>query len=178
MNVNTSRLGFHANRQKFYNTKILQSSCIHNYLDSMMIKLSELPNEIIYQIFLCVPPASVTRVQQVSRQFNEISQPVLWRYYCQSQYEYWDPKHDIQEKLSWPIAKADWRKIFSARHKVDRITSGNIDSILENQQSRVKKTESIVTHGYDAKDTLLKQLKTSAEANDVLARRYFSKIRF
>ena len=154
---------------KVYYCFALTTTSIKTHI--MTIKLSELPNEIIYQVLLCVPPASVTKVQQVSRQFNEISQPLLWRYYCQSHYEYWDSKHGIQEKFLGPVAKVEWKKIFSTRHNVDRITSGQIDGILGTQQSRVKKTESIVAHGYDAKDTLLKHLKVGQEAEDMLARR-------
>lgn len=137
----------------------------------MAIKFSELPNEIIYQILLCVPPASVTKVQQVSRQFNDLSQPILWRYYCSSQYAYWDPRHQIQEKLSGPVAKVDWKKLFSERSSVDRMTDREVDSILETQRGRIRKTERIVAYGYDAKDTLLRHLSVGDEADDVLARR-------
>ncbi|KAL6721101.1 hypothetical protein ACLMJK_000201 [Lecanora helva] len=140
----------------------------------MAIKLSDLPNEIIYQILLCVPPASVTKVQQVSRQFNELAQPILWRHYCETRYTYWSSEHHIREKLSGAVAKVDWKSIFSERHKVDRMIDRGIDSILETQKGRVKKAESIVTHGYDAKDALLRHMAVGDDADDVLARRFYS----
>ena len=138
----------------------------------MSISLNELPNEIIHEILLYVPPISLTKVQQVSRHFNHVSQPILWRHHCRTQFEYWDPDHRIREKFSGPVVKVDWKKIFSGRLNVDRVINHEIDSILETQVGRIEKTERIVAHGYDAKDTLLRNLTTGEEADDVLARRY------
>ena len=142
-----------------------------NHISNMAIRLNELPNEIIYQILLCVPPTSVIKVQEVSRQFNDLSQPILWRHHCRTQFSYWNPEHEIYEKFSGPVAKVDWKKIFTARHSVDSVTNHEIDSILENQLGRIQKTEKIVAHGYDAKDALLRHMNVSDETNDVLARR-------
>lgn len=77
----------------------------------------------------------------------------------------------MHEKFSGAVARVDWKKIFSERHSVDHATTRQIDSILSSQRSRIEKTESIVAHGYDAKDTLLRHLNIGDEAEDVLARR-------
>lgn len=137
----------------------------------MTKNLSELPNEIIYQILLCVPPASITKVQQVSRQFNDLSQPILWRHYCRTLFTYWNSDHGIQGKFAGPVAKVDWRTIFLERHNIDRVTDREVDSILSTQRSRIEKTERIVAQGYDVKDSLLRHLNVSDKADDVLARR-------
>lgn len=55
---------------------------------------------------------------------------------------------------------------------VDRITSQELDSILAGQCGRIKRSEIIVKMGYDAKDTLLRNLSVGDDAEDVLARRY------
>ncbi len=138
----------------------------------MAIKLSELPNEIIYQILLYVPPTSVVKVQQVCRQFNDLLQPILWRHHCSTQFTFWNPDHEIREKLSGPVAKVDWKNMFSARHGVDHMTNQELESILKVQKGRVEKTERIVGHGYDVKDALLRHLNVGEDTNDVLARRF------
>lgn len=138
----------------------------------MAIILSELPNEIIYQILLCLPPTSVPKVQQVSRQFNDLSQPILWRSHCRTQFKFWKPDHEIHEKFSGAVARVDWKKIFLERHRIHHATTRQINSMLCSQRSRIEKTESIVAHGYDTKDTLLRHNNVGDEAKDVLARRY------
>ena len=138
----------------------------------MAISLNDLPNEIVYEILLYVSPVSLTKVQQVSRQFNELSQPILWRHHCSTQFKYWDPDHGMPEKLSGPVVQANWKRIFSTRLHVDRMINHIINSILETQVGRIDKTEEIVVHGYDAKDVLLRNLEVGKEADDVLARRY------
>lgn len=143
-------------------------------ITTMVILLSELPNEIIYQILLCIPPSSIPTLQQVSHQFNDLTQPILWRHHCQTQYRYWSPEHGMQEKFNGPVAKVDWKIVFARRHCVDRTTSEEIGSILASQSSRIEKTERITGQGYDAKDTLLRHLNVEDDAQDVLARRFYS----
>jgi len=134
--------------------------------------LTVLPNEIIFQILTYLPPASVPTLQRVSQRFNELSQPLLWRYYCRTQFEYWSQRHQIQEKYAADVTKYDWKKIFSERHNIDRTTTLQLNSILSGQTSRIDKSERIVKYGYDAKDSLVRHLHVADDAEDVLARRY------
>ncbi len=144
-----------------------------SYVSSnMAVNLSELPNEIIYEILLCLPPTSVPKVQQISRQFNDLSQPILWRLHCRTQFKFWNSEHEIHEKFSGAVARVEWKRIFLERHRIDHVTTRQIDGILSSQRSRIQKTESIVAHGYDAKDTLLRHLNVGDQTEDVLSRRY------
>ncbi|KAA6409060.1 MAG: hypothetical protein FRX48_07404 [Lasallia pustulata] len=136
--------------------------------------LSDLPNEIIQQILFYIPPSSALATQRISRRFYDLTQPILWRYHCRTQFKYWDQKHNIQAKVADNVAKVDWKDVFSSRHSIDRATSHAIDAILACQISRVEKFQSIVGFGYDAKDTLLRHLNVDDDAEDVLARRYYS----
>ncbi|KAL8998447.1 MAG: hypothetical protein Q9169_002484 [Polycauliona sp. 2 TL-2023] len=138
------------------------------------MNLSDLPTEILYQIFLLVPPASIPTLQQVCRKFNDLSQPSLWRRHCQTQFEYWSPEHDIRTKYTQPPAKIDWKQLFQARHLADRAISRDLEDILSSQTGRIERSERILAHGYDAKDTLLRHLNVGDDAEDVLARRYYS----
>lgn len=133
---------------------------------------ADLPNEIIQQILFYIPPSSAPAIQQVSRRFNDLIQPILWLYHCRTQFQYWDQRHKIQAKFANEVAKTDWKKVFSSRHSIDRATSQAIDAILASQVGRVEKFQSIVGFGYDAKDTLLRHLNVDDDAEDVLARRY------
>ena len=139
----------------------------------MILTLDKLPNEIIFQILLCIPPSSVPALQQVSKRFNDVSQPLLWRYHCSALFSYWSPEHAIEEKFNGPVAKVDWKKVFAERRHIDRSICRELDSILGSQVGRIEKTSRIVEHGYDAKDTLLRHLSVADDADDVLARRYY-----
>ena len=134
--------------------------------------LTDLPNEIIQQILIYITPSSAPAIQRVSRRFNALTQPILWRYHCRTQFKYWDQKHNIQAKFADEVAKVDWKHVFSNRHCIDRATSHAIDAILSRQVGRVEKFQSIVGFGYDAKDTLVRHLNVDDDAEDVLARRY------
>ncbi|KAL8849466.1 MAG: hypothetical protein Q9221_005548 [Calogaya cf. arnoldii] len=140
----------------------------------MTMILSDLPNEILYQILFSVPPASIPTLQQVSRKFNDLSQPLVWRHNCQTQFKYWSPEHDITTKYAQVPAKVDWKQLFQARHLADRATSRDLEDILSSQVGRIERSEKILAHGYDARDTLLRHLNVSDDAEDVLARRYYS----
>lgn len=138
----------------------------------MVATLSELPIEVLHQIISDVPPSSVPTVQTVSRKFNSLPQPLLWRDHCLSQFKYWSPEHDIQRKFSGAVVETDWKKLFSDRYSIDRSIARDLDCILASQRNRIEKAERIMGHGYDAKDALLQHLNISDDAEDVLARRY------
>lgn len=138
----------------------------------MAITLSELPIEILHQIISYVPPSSVPSVHIVSRKFNNLSQPLLWRYHCRTQFKYWSHEHDIKQKLSGSVIETDWKRLFSERYSIDRSITCDIDGILASQRNRIEKAERIMGRGYDAKDALLQHLNVDDDAEDFLARRY------
>jgi len=135
------------------------------------ITISDLPNEVIQQILLSIPPLSIVNFQQVSRRFNTLVEPLLWKQKCQTIYRYWSPRHQIREKYLANANSHDWQSVIAQRHKVDRITTATLNSILESQTGRIDKFQCIVDCGYDAKDCLLRHMKCDDDAEDVLARR-------
>lgn len=138
----------------------------------MPASFTDLPNEIIFQILLHVPPCFASALQRVSRRFNELAHPLFWRHHCRTQFRYWNQGDDIQVKLFSHEATTDWKMVFKRRHMVDKTTSHELDSILAGQRGRIKKSEIIAKSGYYAKDTLLRNLSVGEDAEDVLARRY------
>lgn len=135
------------------------------------MSLNFVPDELIRQILLHLPPASVAAVQRVSKRFNNLAGPSIWRYFCLTQYVYWAEEHEIREKFSDPIDQNEWKEIFVERNRIDHVVSNEIDSMLASQVSRAEKIQHIVEVGYDAKDILLRHLHANDEADDVLARR-------
>lgn len=133
--------------------------------------LLDLPNELIFQILLYVSPSSTPTLQLVCRKFNDLTQPLLWKYHCRTQFRYWNAEHCIQEKFSDNAAEINWKKVFSDRHTIDKTADYVLNSILSSQLGRIEKSERIVKFGYDTKDTLLRNIFVENDSEDVLARR-------
>jgi len=136
--------------------------------------LTDLPNEVIYQILQCLSPSDVPSLELVSKGFRTLArQPVLWQHFCRSSFRYWDQRWDIDSRFKANAANVeDWKGIYSERHLIDRSTTHQIDSILSSQVGRIGKSAKIIGLGYDAKDTLIRHLGVGDDAEDVLARRY------
>lgn len=135
--------------------------------------LPDLPNEVIYQILQHLPPSGVPSLDLVSKRFQTLArQPVLWQQFCRRDFKFWDQRWNVEAICADTAATADWKSIYSERYNIDRSTTHQIDNILSSQTGRIRKSEIIVDLGYDVKDTLVRQLRVSDDAEDVLARRY------
>ena len=145
-----------------------------NINETMAVTLSDLPIEVLHQIISYIPPSSVPIVQTVSRKFNDLPQPLLWRDHCHTYFNCWSPEHDLEQKLVGVVGETDWKKLFTNRYSIDRLITCDVNGILASQRNRIGKAERIVGHGYDAKDTLLQHLSVGDDVEDVLARRYSS----
>ena len=139
----------------------------------MAITLGGLPVEILHQIISYISPSSLPTVQAVCRKFNNLPQSHLWRDHCRTHFKYWNPEHDLHQKLAGDVRETNWKRLFSDRYSIDRSITCDVDGILASQRNRIEKTERIIGHGYDAKDALLHHLSVGDDAEDVLARRYF-----
>ena len=138
----------------------------------MVATLSELPVEVLHHIVSNVSPPSLPTVQTISRRFYSLPQPLLWRDHCSTHFKYWSPEHALKQKLAGIVDETDWKKLFSHRYSIDRSIRRDVDGILASQRNRIEKAERIMSHGYDAKDSLLQHLSVGDDAEDVLARRY------
>ena len=138
---------------------------------TMAVVLSELPVEVLHQIISHLPPSTVPTLQIVSRKFNTLPQPLLWRHHCLSHFKHWNAEQDVESRLSKGVLDTDWKKMFADRYTIDRSIARDVGGILASQRNRIEKAERIMGHGYDAKDMLLRNLNVDDEAEDVLARR-------
>ncbi|KAE8308693.1 Hemimethylated DNA-binding protein YccV like-domain-containing protein [Aspergillus transmontanensis] len=143
----------------------------------MVLSLENLPEEILHTILCYCHPCSAAALQQTAHRFEHATnEPLLWRFYCQVHFKYWDSKHDILQKLSAPPCAVNWKALYVTRHLTECTASYLLDSILAGQTGRIKKFHALVDLGYDVKDTLIRNISPELETDDHLARRYYGKV--
>ncbi|KAJ8120548.1 hypothetical protein ONZ43_g2766 [Nemania bipapillata] len=141
-----------------------------------MCSFDSLPDELIHQILhYLLPEQTLTSVALVSRRFNNIAhEPLLWKYYCQTSFRYWQAEHRFHDKVRGNLHDVDWKALYILRLRRNGRIANLIDGIVASRVSRLEKTEQICQFGYDAKDYLLTQCRVDESVEDVLARRYYS----
>lgn len=141
-----------------------------------MSPFDNLPDEIISHILDYLDPAAtLTTIPRLSKRFHRIADTqLLWKHYCEASYRYWQPDHAIKEKLRNRSTDTDWKALFTVRLQRNRRIGQLLEDIIASRVSRLQKTEEICQYGYDAKDFLLSQCKIGDDADDVLARRFYS----
>ncbi|KAF2871035.1 Hemimethylated DNA-binding protein YccV like-domain-containing protein [Massariosphaeria phaeospora] len=138
--------------------------------------LATLPTEILEAIFLHLDPQSLVAVARTSK-FNKritTDAPIVWRHLCQTRFRFWDPRRDIAAKYAAPLSGVDWRALFIQRVVIEKDTTALLNQMLGSQQDRILHINEIAEFGYDAKDTLLREMTCPDDAEDVLARRYYA----
>ncbi|KAI6787653.1 hypothetical protein KC360_g9152 [Hortaea werneckii] len=135
---------------------------------------AKLPDELLEAIILHLPPTSTHAFALSCRRTSKIAhEPRVWRRHCLAEYRYWQPHHELKEKLSLPPAQTPWRQLFAARRRTDTEAADLFEALLLTQQERYARMERIANWGYDVKDLLLGIVDgTPEDAEDVLARRY------
>ncbi|KAK9415917.1 putative F-box domain-containing protein [Seiridium unicorne] len=141
-----------------------------------MSPFNELPDEIISHILTYLAPEeTLTTIPRLSKRFYRIADTqLLWKFYCETSFRYWQSDHDIQKKLRNRATDVDWKALYTLRLRRNRRIAHLLDGIVASRVSRLQKTEEICQYGYDAKDFLLSQCKISEDVDDVLARRFYS----
>ncbi|KAL4875530.1 Hemimethylated DNA-binding protein YccV like-domain-containing protein [Aspergillus karnatakaensis] len=142
----------------------------------MVLSLSDLPEELLHNILLFCHPLGAASLERTSRRFRGVTnEPLLWNHYCHTHFKYWARGHYMPGKISVAIPNVDWKALYISRHIIDRKISRFLDDILTSQTGRIGKFKSVVNFGYDAKDTLLRNISVEPGADDHLARSYYAK---
>ncbi|OXV06628.1 hypothetical protein Egran_05607 [Elaphomyces granulatus] len=132
--------------------------------------LHELPDEILHSILRFSSPTSSIALGQTARKFQRITnEPLLWRFYCQSLFTFWDKRHELPKMLASPVYSVNWKQLYVMRHIMDSSITQTLNSILSSQTGRIEKFEVIINFGYDAKDTLIRH-SLAINEDDCLAR--------
>lgn len=138
----------------------------------MVLSLDNLPEEVLYSILCHCHPTSSAALEQTARRFKNVTnEPLLWRFYCQTHFKYWNYRHTLPEKLAGPAKSVNWKALYVSRHLIDRATSRFLDKIIASQTGRINKFRRVIDLGYDIKDTLLRHISVGPETEDYLARR-------
>ncbi|TDZ29433.1 hypothetical protein CTRI78_v011955 [Colletotrichum trifolii] len=142
-----------------------------------MASLNQFPDEIILQILHYVPPDDIlVSLQLSSRRLHRLAnEPILWRQACAHSFDFWHPYHRFSKNVCRPLLETSWKTLFIIRRRRNIRAAALFEGILATKYGRVEKFEELCLLGYDAKDFLLSQARTPDAAQDVLARRYFSK---
>lgn len=137
---------------------------------------TELPAEILEAVFLHLDPPSLLSVAQSCRHISKLTAdaPLIWRHFCQTRFNTWDPRHDMPAKFAGPLSDVDWRSVFMKRVKVERETLRLLDKVLKGQRSRIQHIDEIAAFGYDVKEVLLREVACDDAREDALARRYYA----
>nr|POE48711.1 hypothetical protein CFP56_38807 [Quercus suber] len=138
--------------------------------------LSLLPDELLEAIVFHLPPVDTLAFGTTCRRSNKITyEPLVWRRHCLRGWRFWRTEHDLHDRLLRPPAQTKWQALYNQRTLTDKKALEIFDDLLLTQQGRISKAEVIAKMGYDAKDLLIRiKDETPDEAEDVLARRYYS----
>ena len=139
----------------------------------MRSSLEDVPDEIIRHILLYLPPEhTLASFQLVSRRYHHLAnEPLLWRRHCQSSFRYWNPEHQLQERLRALASSVDWRGLWITRKRRNNKAARLLDGVILTKVGQSRKLGGICKLGYDVKDYLLEQCHVDESAEDVLARR-------
>ncbi|KAK4556424.1 hypothetical protein LTR86_006568 [Recurvomyces mirabilis] len=137
---------------------------------------TNLPEELLEIIVTYLPPLDTVAFGRTCRRNNKTTyEPLIWRSHCIREFRYWQPSHDIEDRLEQPPAQTKWRALFVERKKRDKEAQQLFEALLKTQQHRIYRMEKVAKHGYDVKDFLLRERDhTPDDAEDVLARRYYA----
>ncbi|KAK8879834.1 hypothetical protein PGQ11_001128 [Apiospora arundinis] len=141
-----------------------------------MASFDALPDELITHILhYTSPEETLLQISRVSKRFARVAQtPLLWRYYCDTTFKYWQADHAFHAKRRNRRLQIDWRRLCTLRLFRNRRITQLLDGIVATRLERLQRIEEICQYGYDAKDYLLSQCKIDDDAPDVLARRYYA----
>ncbi|KAI9724633.1 MAG: hypothetical protein M1828_003657 [Chrysothrix sp. TS-e1954] len=136
----------------------------------------DLPDEILQSVLSFVPVQGLTQCTSTCQRLSRLLEyPTLWRQKCKDSYRHWDRRHEFTNRLNRPATSTDWKALLKIRMQQDRVMQADLDSAISTQVGRLGRLSNIIHRGYDSKDILIANIdETSFDAEDVLARKYWS----
>ncbi|CAD0052820.1 unnamed protein product [Aureobasidium pullulans] len=113
---------------------------------------------------------------QGSKRLYKISNTAsLWRRWCREEWRYWEEREDRPIPDYNLHSTTQWKQAYADKVIQDKRFLTIFNDLLSTQQNRMARMHDIVEDfSYDAKDMLVRQLHAPNDAEDVLARRYWS----
>jgi F-box protein 21 len=110
--------------------------------------LLDLPAEIIQHILRLTSPEDAVNFGLANKRLHVITKdPLLWRSYHRTEYNYGDCVSDDNREKA--------KDMFQARRQIDAEVYAHFEQIVNRSQSRIPHIEAIASHGLNAKDVLL-----------------------
>jgi len=133
--------------------------------------ITDLPDEVIQAILYHVPATTTLSLQRTCRRFAHVAnEHLLWKFYCQGTFKWWDGRHDLTAKLVDP-SFIEWKKLYAERYQASQATRHAVDEIVAQEVGRLDKIQTILEIGYDAKDVLLDAFLNASTSPNHLAQR-------
>ena len=83
--------------------------------------MRNLPEELLAAIVYYLPPADTLSFSATCRQCNKITyEQLVWQRHCLETWRYWNPNHELKEKLLAPPAQVKWRQLYNQRSLIPR----------------------------------------------------------
>ncbi|KAI0006836.1 Hemimethylated DNA-binding protein YccV like-domain-containing protein [Xylariaceae sp. FL0662B] len=144
---------------------------------SQVSSLLSLPDELLEDVASYLTASdTVAFGKSCKRTYKASCGPLLWREHCVRTWRYWEQAREFAEKLELPAIEVEWRQLYNKRAQTDRQALHIFNKMLSTQQYRLARMQEIAAYGYDVKDMFLRlKNETPDSAEDVLARRYYSK---
>ncbi|KAL9057844.1 MAG: hypothetical protein Q9162_002074 [Coniocarpon cinnabarinum] len=137
--------------------------------------LLQLPDELVQHILTFLPLPSLVTAERINHRLNALVRSnTVFAVHCVDQFRFWHPKHNLRRRLRAPIAETDWRQLLVERAHTEERVSETFEELLQHQAGRTERSEVITGEGYDSKDFLLQQVRTSHNAEDYLARTWWA----
>ena len=137
--------------------------------------LTSIPDELVEKIAFYLSPESTVAYGKTCRRINRVSNaPRLWRQHCMENWYYWDPKHNVAEKLQLPATQTEWRQLYKERRQTEIRVLEVFEAMIRTGHHRISRMEEICGFGYDVKEVLVRlRHSISDEADDALSRAYW-----
>lgn len=139
----------------------------------MVSSLDGLPDETLHHILRYCDSYSAASLEQAARRFRRVTnEALLWRLYCQTDFNVWDSRHNMPAKSKLSASMVDWKGLYASRCLTNRAVIRILDSIVSSQTRRIEKYRAVLDFGYDAEDILLLLSHAEVSTEDYLARRF------
>ncbi|POS73942.1 hypothetical protein DHEL01_v207662 [Diaporthe helianthi] len=137
----------------------------------------QLPDELLTVVTCHIATAADTAAlgSTCQRLRKVVCTSPVWKKHCLTTWYYWDPRHELPEKLAQPPLQTDWRQLFLQRVSSDLEAVRVFQDMISSQQMRMNRMNEIAEKGRDAQDLLLNlKDRTPEHAEDVLAKRWYA----
>lgn len=138
--------------------------------------LATLPDEILQSIAHHLDAPSLTSLGLTARRFIPLAnEPLLWKRFCQREFRFWRDRAAFRAQVR-DTAYRDWKQRYGERRGVTAKARNALDKVVFECRGRGDRIRTILEHGWEAKDALVRAFQEAAGSPVGLALRYWSHV--